>query len=254
MKKTLSCFLSVLLFSCLISIKSFAIDTGFSTAPISQSEQDYLITVSCISFFKQEPIIQPFQYFDINEKGWIALGVDTPLIKTVCVYSDENEFQYGYRFVDCGTYRMEWSGDTILIYTVRGDIIYVLNDQGDCTEVLEIEDAHQSQDYWRELIKNPKTIQENTYYARQNSNATLNVLLRLLPHSLFYPYFQIVKTDVHGVESVIYSATDQIDDFIFRWIQLALLTAVLVILAYSIKLPKNQRNANKEDRKRNTGN
>lgn len=66
--------------------------------------------------------------FDVNENGDIVVAYETVSIeKKVCVYNSLGEFQYGYSLLDFGTIGVEWDGENVIIYSVRGAYLVLLD-------------------------------------------------------------------------------------------------------------------------------
>lgn len=98
------------------------------TEPPGESAESIIKSYN-ISVFTREPEKQVIHYFDVNEKGWIAVG---HLGSRVCIYDENGVFQYGYNFGTQGDYGIAFEGDNLAIYFVRSDIIAVLDPEGNC--------------------------------------------------------------------------------------------------------------------------
>ena len=61
-------------------------------------------------------------YFDVNENnGNIALCFEDSGRKKIGIYDSDGKFKYGYSFLESGSIGVEWDGNNIIIYSVRGD-------------------------------------------------------------------------------------------------------------------------------------
>lgn len=69
--------------------------------------------------------------FDVNEDGRIAVGY-TRMTETahIGIYNEQFEFMYGCSFHIYGDYGLMWDGADLAVYSVRENMIFILNEEG----------------------------------------------------------------------------------------------------------------------------
>lgn len=181
-------------FANVIEIK--AMNTGFKTSDLPTEEKDKFLSNTNILLIREEPDQKTISCFDVNNNRLIAIGQNTPNRKTICIYSSEGVFQYGYTFHCSGDFGVEWDKDNINIYYVRSSVIVSVTPNGEILDVLEVQNSIENNSYVNKFIHaTERTIGDTTYLIR-NDIGILN---------LFAPsYSQIVVKDTANAESIIY--------------------------------------------------
>ena len=122
--------------------------------------------------------------FDVNGNGDIVVAFDGPVTeKPVCVYNSLGEFQYGYTIIDYGIIGAEWDGENIIIYSVRGDRLLLVDKYANVLDVKKVLLTPQSNAYKRKVLYGEDRVVGGDTYK--------------LKHS------KIIKIDKEGNESVI---------------------------------------------------
>ena len=198
MKKKRLCailFLSIaILFTNAIQVE--AMNTGFSTEELSEETKTTFVSNINISPLKAESTKRGIQCFDVNEQGMIAIGQNTSERKTVCVYSNEGVFQYGYAFNCTGDFGVEWDGVKLNIYFVRSDIIISLDPDANIVDIEEVQNTIDNNTHRNRLLYSDTRMVGNTTYLIRNDMGVLNWLAT--------SYSQIVVKDSDGTETIIY--------------------------------------------------
>lgn len=176
-----------------------AMDTGFETKPLSAEEKNAFIANSNIQLLDKEPTPRPIECFDVNDNHLIAIGQNTTNLKTICVYSNEGAFQYGYTFNCRGSFGLEWDGDNINIYFVRGDVIASVTPNGEVLEVCDVPNTTENNTYINHAIHSAQRIVDDTVYSIRNDIG----LLKFFSSS----YSKLVVTDAGGGETIIYDVS-----------------------------------------------
>ncbi len=195
------------------SISGLAMDTGFSTEELTQDEIERIVDNVKISMLEKEPEKKSIDCFDVNEYGKIAIGCSNSENKTVCIYSTDGTFRYGYGFSCTGDFGIEFHGDILNIYLVRGDIALSVTSLGEITEVRRIQNSIENNSYWNEHIFCKQQKVGDTEYVIRNDMGILNVFAA--------SYSQLVTVNSSGEETVIYDVNG---------IQLAKTVMVLVCI------------------------
>ena len=196
--------LSALLFLiCANAVSVSAMETGFEVGELSEEEKNTVLTNVALSSIKQEPAKQPIACFDVSDTGLIAVGQESSSSKkTICVYSADGVFQYGYTFSCTGSFGVEWDRENLNIYLVRGDVLLSVTSNGDVVGITEVQDTIENTSYInRHIHATQKTVGDTTYCIRTDIGL-LNV---------FAPaHSQIVVTDSAGAEQIIYDVNSSL--------------------------------------------
>ena len=145
--------------------------------------------------------------FDVNENGDIVVAFEGPITeKPVCVYNSLGEFQYGYTIIDYGIIGAEWDGENIIIYSVRGDRLLLVDKYANVLDVKGVLFTQRSNTYANKILYSTEQIVGSDNYK--------------LKHS------KIIKIDEEGNKSVI---IDKSKSYIFYNIFIILFVALLSI-------------------------
>ena len=94
-------------------VEASAVNTGFHTELLPEDDINTLLKNVNITMLTDEPPKKPIECFDVNENALIAIGCSSSENKTVCIYSNEGVFQYGFSFKCSGTFGIEFDKSTI---------------------------------------------------------------------------------------------------------------------------------------------
>ncbi len=188
--------LSVLLLLTYIRAEVLAIDTGFATETLPEKNINSFLKYIKLSMITEEPRKIAIDCFDVNEKGEIAIGRSEYNNKTVCIYTSDGDFQYGYSFFSQGSFGVELNNDILLIYFVRSDIVIAVNPMGEIESILGIKNTIENNSYWNNFVHLTKRKIGDTEYTIRNDMGFFNLLAS--------SYSQLVITDKNGNENIIY--------------------------------------------------
>lgn len=197
--KYLQCIFTILLVLLLLisgGVNIFAVDMGFSTESMSEEETDRFLKNVNISLLENEPPKKAIDCFDVNENGVIAIGSSDFAHKTVCVYSNDGDFLYGYSFECTGNFGIELDKDVINIYFVRSDVAVTVNPTGEVERVVRIQNTAENNSYWNDCVFATKRSIGDTEYTLKNDMKIFNVFAS--------SYSQLITTNQNGEESIIY--------------------------------------------------
>ena len=175
-----------------------AVNTGFTTEPMQDDEVDTFIENVNLSVLTEEPEKMPIDCFDVNDSGMIAIGSDTNQ-KTVCVYTENGTFQYGYSFDCSGSIGVEWDDTNLNIYFVRSDVIASVAPNGEILDVCQVQNSIENNSYRNHFIHATERTIDDTRYVMRNKMGVLNWLA--------VSYSQIVVINSTGAENIIYDAS-----------------------------------------------
>ena len=117
--KRIRCIFTILFLLLLLSsggIEILAMNTGFDTQPLPKDKINTFLNNVNISVLTEEPPKRAIECFDVNENGIIAIGSSNFKEKSICVYTNDGIFQYGYSFKCEGSFGIEMDEDILNIY------------------------------------------------------------------------------------------------------------------------------------------
>ena len=177
-------------------VEVLAMNTGFSTELLPEDDVNTLLKNVNISLLADEPPKKTIECFAVNEDGVIAIGCSSSENKTVCIYTSDGVFQYGYSFKYTGSFGIELDKSVLNIYLVRSDIAIAVNSVGEVESILKIQNTSENNSYWNDCVFSTKRKIGDTEYSLENDMRILNVFAS--------SYSQLIITNKYGEESIIY--------------------------------------------------
>lgn len=175
-----------------------ATNAGFTTTQLQPDTAESVLTNMELSFLTEEPMKQAFSCFDVSENGSFAIGTESSSYRTVCIYSPDGRFQYGYRFRSYGTFGIELEGNILRIFLVRSDIVLSLDPYGQVIHIAEVENTSENNSRWTYILyTNRRNIGDRKYIAG-NGNRLLNILTS--------NYGKLTLQASDGIETIVYDA------------------------------------------------
>lgn len=171
--------------------------------PVTSEEELQKVVSSFEVVFRNNEIInEEIVCFSVNEDEEIALGFNLHSgEKRVSVYNLNGEFEYGYSFSDPGSFALDWDGDLLMIYSVRGESVLTLDNIGKCVRFEKIPGTPENRKYWSQILHSRKKTIGNVQYRIQNNMGILNLIM-------YNSCSQLVKIDQNGKEIVLYDASE----------------------------------------------
>lgn len=198
---------------------AYAITTGFDVESITTEKAKEFLDNINLNYENEETSCHSIKCFDISDTGLIAIGIDEDTEKHINVYDNTGTFQYGYSFENQGTYGIEFDNDNLIIYTVRGQMAYLLDNKGNCLEVFEICKTSENNSYW----------QHNVYAKSKSVGNSKYVLSKII---IFSPsYTKLTKISSDGSEFVIIDVSTDSIVYIIIIIIIALIIIGISIIA-----------------------
>lgn len=196
-------WLFITLFLLLLSAnihEASAMNTGFSTGTMQESDIRRFVSNVSISPLAEPPEQRAIQCFDISKNGMIVIGQKAANgKKELCVYSPDGVFQYGYVF-NCGQdFGVEWDGDQINIYFVRSDVILALDKDSEIIDVAKVENTVENNSYRNDVIFSTERTVGSTRYAVKNDMGIFNMVAT--------SYSKLVAIDSSGEEIILYDVS-----------------------------------------------
>lgn len=178
------------------TIEVNAMNTEFSTEELSEETKASFVSNINVSPLSAEPKKRGILCFDVNEQGMIAVGQSDSQRKTVCVYTSQGEFLYGYTFNCTQSFCVEWAEQHINIYFIRSDVIISLDPDGNILDIKRVQVTVDNNSYITSLLYSTTRTAGNTTYIIRNDMGIFNWIA---------PSFsQIVTIDSAGTESIVY--------------------------------------------------
>ncbi len=247
-------FLSLLLLLLIFTnvSEAFAMNTGFSvTDSFSDEEKKHIIKTSNVKLLKEEPVKESIQCFDVNKDDLIAIGTkNISNIYYIGIYNSNGIFQYGYSFIDSGSFGIEFDNENIIIYFVRSDIVMSVNPNGDVLEIAKVDNTMENNTYANYLLSPRERVSGNNKYIPKNDMGIFNLFVGQLSYS------QLVKTDELNNQTILYDVNNKSFAktlMFFIVVLLIFATAVIVLTKLTIKSVK-QYNQEQQRIIKNTGN
>ena len=218
------------------AIISYAMETGFSTEELDKEEKQVLISSFGISLLYSEPDKRPIDCFDVNESGLIAIGFSDSEKKTICVYTVDGEFQYGYMFDCYGSFNLEWDKDNIIIYLVRSDAAIAVSPDGEITDTCLVSNTIENDTYRRNFLESTKRVVGDCEYIIKNDTGIFDLFAS--------SYSQLVVTN-NGEVSIIYDVSkEQTVKNVVIFICVILFIAVVISLLVREFIRLNRKQSN----------
>lgn len=199
------------------------VNTGFSTQDVSENAKKTTIKNIDLKILSNYDESFGITCFDVGNNGQIAVGLDHGTNKSIYVFDRDGKFDRGYNFSSNGSFNLEWDGENILIYIVRGDLVVSVDRDGKVTDVLKIENTSENNSYWNKLRSSKnKTVDGKTYLMKNNIG-----IFNFLSAS----YSQMI-VKIGEDETVIYDASAAI---IWRKIFIIIIVALIILVTiYSV--------------------
>ncbi len=173
-----------------------AMNTGFSTESFSENDVKTILKNVDISMLTHEPSKDAIECFDINEDGLVAIGCGSSETKTVCIYTIDGDFQYGYRFRCSGTFGVEFDKNILNIYLVRSDVAIAVNSVGEVESILKIQNTSANNSYWNNSVFLTRRKLRDAEYVLKNDMGIFNWFAS--------SYSQLIAINEYGEETIIY--------------------------------------------------
>lgn len=189
-------FIVVLMIS---GVRAYAMTTGFATDEMPLEEQKVFLSNCSIDLIDSDDRTDSFTCFDVDERGFIALGIDNSTSKKIYIYNSEGEFQYGYSFENSGTFSMEWDNENIIIYFTRSGVAALVDKKARIIELRMISESLENYDYRTYVVFATKRTVGNIEYEMKNDPGII--------YGLSPSYSQLIKLDQQGNMDIIYDCS-----------------------------------------------
>lgn len=219
----------IVLFTNMVEVK--AMNTGFETNHFPTEEKNTFIANINILPIGKESAKKSITCFDVNNNRLIAIGQNTLDRKTICIYSSDGVFQYGYTFNCSGAFGVEWDEENLNIYFVRSGAIVSVTPTGEVLDVFEVQNTIDNNTHSNDVLYSTRRIIGDTTYLIRNDMGIFNWIA--------ISYSQIITIDATGAECIIYdvNSTQFLNTVVlFIFILMFVSVAVALVIREFIKL------------------
>lgn len=188
--------------------------------PVDEYEKSNL-TSSIELTRTNENIICEVDCFDVNEEGIIATGTGLANSqKYIRVFTEDNDFLYGFFFYTYGEFLIEWNDKNLCIYLVRSDYYVTIDSDGNVLDVEKIELTKNNRQYINNVLDSTeKTVGSKTYSLKDGEGI----------HTIFISTYSRLHITENGVEKVIVLNENPIDSFeMGPWLFIVLYACIFV--------------------------
>lgn len=213
-----------------------AVNSGFTTRELSEKDKDRFLSNVNITILDTEPERRAIECFDVSKDGLIAVGQNSSDRNTVCVYSDDGVFQYGYRFNCSGSFGVEWNENNLNIFFDRSDVIVELNPSAQVMSVSAVENTIENNAYINHFIRSEKRTVGDTVYTIKNDMGIFNLFAS--------DYSQLTVSKPEGEIKIIYDVnTTQLIKTITVILLFCGITvlAIIIIVRKTVAVPAEQK-------------
>lgn len=224
------------------TIDVVAMNTGFAKELLPKKDTETFLENFNISLITVEPERKAIKCFDVGETGTIAIGCSDSEDKTVCIYANGCEFQYGYSFKSTGSFGIELDENNLIIYLVRSDIALSVNSTGNIESVMKIKNTIENNTYWNQDVFATKRKSGDDEYSLANDMGILNMFAS--------SYSQLIVTNKNGKKNIIYDVNSA---QCLRMIVIVVCVSIFVSIALSIlirQFVRERRNKKHHDNNR----
>ena len=177
-------------------VKVLAMNTGFSTELLPEDDVNTLLKNVNLSMLTVEPQKEAIECFAVNEEGVFAIGCSSSENKTVCIYTSDGAFQYGYSFKCSGNFGIELDKSILNIYLVRSDVAIAVDSEGEVKSVLKIQNTSENNSYWNDCVFSTRRRIGDAEYFLKNDMGILNLFAS--------SYSQLITTNKYGEKIILY--------------------------------------------------
>ena len=189
---------SLVLFSLIgVPLSVSAADIGLVTESLSDEEMsDYLARNEFVEITSYTPLAATC--FDVRDDHMVLIGANKVDTAVIAVYDDHGNFQYGFEKEKLGSFRVIWSGNDIAYYEIRSQLLFVINEGGEITDIFRVPSTTENSVYEQEVLSSATRKVGSSVYRMTNELPVADAL----PGS----FKKIIRTDEAGT-TTIYDAT-----------------------------------------------
>lgn len=167
--------------------------TSMETVAVSADEKVAILESINLQVIQETNVKQSIYCFDVSQNGSVVLGLGS----TIYVYNVDGEFQYGFSFHRDGAYGIEFQGDLLTIFFLRGNVLATFDSMGNCVDVQKVVSSERDYIAIKELLnRTEKEIGGKQYLLERDLE-------------IGDSYARLIMTDEVGKTTVLYDASSQ---------------------------------------------
>ena len=180
---------------CLICVFSFVLAMPVAAITVDLQEitgerREEILENLDVKLLDQEMIERSICCFDVNEEGLFAVGLDESRSRRrVQVYDADGNYLYGYEFLCSGSFWVEFKGENLTIFFVRGNLAATFTPEGSCVSMKE-----HSGSAGDALYVTQKECGNKTYRMERDIG-------------FHYAFSRLTVTDADGAKKILYDET-----------------------------------------------
>lgn len=209
----------IMIFIIVVPFTTFAIDTELVTQPLSDKE-----VVNIVKQREFEKITSytpvPVKCFDVRDDHMVVIGADVGDAAIIAVYDDSGAFQYGFQTKEPGSFRVMWSGDDIVYYSIRSAFLFKINEDGKITDICRVANTAENSIYDQDVLLSTTRKVGTVTYSITNESAAID--------KLSASFKKIIKTDTEGVAIIYDASSNQYVSFIAGVVVFLISSSIIV--------------------------
>ena len=196
--------LIIFVLSIFIISNHFASGQGLIKEPVDDDSKAYVISSLQLTRTDKN-IVSEVDCFDVNDEGIIATGIGLENTKKyIRVFTEDNEFLYGFFFYTPGSFLLEWNDENLCIYLMRSHYYVTINSNGNILDIEAIELTKNNRKYIDNVLwATEKTVGNKTYSLKDGEGI----------HTIFIATYSRLHITENGVEKVIILNENPVDSF-----------------------------------------
>lgn len=193
-----ACVLTLLMiFIIALPLSASALNAGLKTETISEKEKAEIInTVKFNELISYTP--KAVKCFDVREDGMLLIGTGKGGTAIIVVYDAFGNYQCAFETEEPGSFKVLWSGNDIAYYSIRGQRLYKINDNGEIVDIRYVPSTAENSIYENDVLSSTTRKVGGTTYTMTNEGA--------LADWFGTSFKKIIKTDANGT-TVVYDAS-----------------------------------------------
>ena len=136
---------------------------------VSSDRQEKIISSINITSLSEKEKHSKILCFDVNSYGCFAIGFDS-IPRKVCIFNKSGVYQYGFSFLEMGTYGVTLTDSSVFIHLVRPNLCIEITPEIEVLNITEIPPVLENNAYWRAISsKSEQELYGKTYSIQDNS-------------------------------------------------------------------------------------
>ena len=183
--------------------KEYGIEDGTSLADplLTEPYPNEELSGRLKSKFKKTTSYTPLvsSCFDVRYDHMLVVGAKEGETAVIAVYDETGKFQYGFEKEELGNFKVMWNGDNIAYYSIRGDYLCTISEDGEILDLRSVVNSTENSVYTTKVLESrTRTVGTSTYHMSTGKR---------IDFSLSGAYKIITRTEADGTTTIIYDAS-----------------------------------------------